>query len=276
MLELNFLFKVYLLRDKFFFNMLYNIIFYGVSTMGFFITLPLVFLFIFFSPSASSSTAVNIELGYASTAYNKVRIDGVDGTLFNLSPALDTTSYHRLSVIKKIKSSTGMRFLYAPLKFSGDKLFSKDINFNGVNFPAGKRIDVEYKFNSYRATYFYEILSRSKMILRLGGTLKVRDALVELKQDDRRKFKKNTGVVPLLYLYAQYRLGNNVILTFDFDGLAAPQGRAVDVALMAGYQFTPLIGLHLGSRMLEGGADNEKVYNFSQINYYFTALELKF
>jgi hypothetical protein len=28
--------------------------------------------------------------------------------------------------------------------------------------------------------------------------------------------------------------------------------------------------------MLEGGADNKKVYNFSQINYYFTALQMNF
>jgi hypothetical protein len=31
---------------------------------------------------------------------------------------------------------------------------------------------------------------------------------------------------------------------------------------MGGYQFSPYASLQFGSRMLDGGVDNEKVYNF--------------
>jgi hypothetical protein len=229
-----------------------------------------------FSKAAMASTSVNLEFGQASSAYNKVKIDGESGTLFNLSPALDSTFYHRLSLVKKFKSGQGIRLLYAPLKFHGSKSFSQDINFNGVSFPSNQKTQIEYQFNSYRGTYFSEIVSKKNFILRIGGTLKIRDALIELKQGDRKKFKKNTGVVPLLYLYSEYKIGRDFLLAFDFDGLAAPQGRAFDIALMAGYRLSPSATLQLGHRILEGGADNEKVYNFSQINYYFTALQFSF
>lgn len=239
-----------------------------------------VFLFammmISFSQGAFSSTSVNLELGQATSVYNKVKINGEEGTLFNLAPALDSTMYYRLSLIKKFDSPHGFRLLYAPLKFTGDKRYSRNINFNGVNFPSGKKTEAEYQFNSYRGTYFYELISDTNFLLRLGGTVKIRDASIELKQDDRKKAKKNTGVVPLIYLYSQYKWSNGFVATFDFDGLMAPQGRAFDIALMGGYQFSPSVSLHLGSRMLEGGADNENVYNFSQINYYFTALQIGF
>jgi hypothetical protein len=233
-------------------------------------------LAIILSERALSSTSMNLELGQATSVYNKVKINGEDGTLFNLTPALNSTFYYRLSLIKKFNSPHGLRLLYAPLKFSGDKRYSENINFNGVNFPTGKTTEAEYKFNSYRGTYFYELVSDKNFLLRLGGTLKIRDASIELKQDDRKKIKKNTGLVPLLYLYSQYKWDNDFLVTLDFDGLMAPQGRAFDVALMGGYQFSPCTSLQFGGRILDGGADNEKVYNFSQINYYFTSLQVDF
>lgn len=230
----------------------------------------------FFSCTVMSSTTVNLEFGEASNTFNKVKIDGERGTRFNLAPALEATSYYRLSLIKKFNSPHGFRFLYAPLNFTGSKFFSREIDFNGVNFPSTEKTKMVYQFNSYRGTYFYEVLSQKNFLLRLGGSLKVRDAFIELKQSDRKKFKKNTGLVPLLYLYSEYKWDNEFRLALDIDGLAAPQGRALDVALMGGHYFAPSYHLNIGYRMLEGGVDNKKVYNFSQINYYFTSLNINF
>jgi hypothetical protein len=228
-----------------------------------------------FSLSASATTSLNVEVGQATAAYNKVQIDGEDGTRFNLAPALDPMIYHRLSLSQNFKSRHGFRLLYAPLKFTGKKRFSKDIDFNGVNFPSSQETKTEYQFNSYRGTYFYELVNRKDLLFRIGGTLKVRDAYIQLEQADRKKFKKNTGIVPLFYAYSQ-KTWDRFILTLDFDGLMAPQGRAFDVALMAGYKLLPGVGLHVGYRMLEGGADNKNVYNFSQINYLASALQVDF
>lgn len=224
----------------------------------------------------SRATSVNLELGQANNTFNKVKIDGEDGTRFNLRPSLDQTSYYRLSLIKKFNSPHGIRLLYAPLKFSGEKRFSRDISFNGVEFQGGEKTKTEYQFNSYRGTYFYEVVAKKNFLLRLGGTLKVRDALIELKQNDRKKFKKNTGLVPLIYAFSEYKWDNDLRFALDFDGLMAPQGRAFDVGLMAGYYFSPSFQVDVGYRILEGGVDNDKVYNFSQVNYYFTAIQYNF
>ena len=56
-------------------------------------------------------------------------------------------------------------------------------------------------------------------------------------------------------------------LLFEGDALAAPQGRAEDVLLAATYKINRKIALKAGYRILEGGADNDEVYNFSLINY---------
>jgi hypothetical protein len=236
----------------------------------------LIFIIAFLPLLAPANTNLNVELGQASNSYNKIKINGETGTLFNLRPALDPTLYYRLSLVHKFDSPHGIRFLYAPLKFSGDHRFSKDITFNGVNFPAGKETEAEFKFNSYRGTYFYEVVAKESLFLRVGGTLKVRDAKIELAQDDRKKAKKNTGLVPLLYIFSEYKWANAFRIAFDFDGLMAPQGRAFDLALMTGYYISPSSHINVGYRMLEGGADNDEVYTFSQINYFFTSLQIAF
>ncbi len=238
--------------------------------------LALIILLSSLARNAYSLSSLNLELGSAQNSYNQVRIDGETGTLFNLRPALNSTEYYRLSFIQKFKSPSGVRFLYAPLKFSGEKSFNNDISFYGVNFLANQTTETQFQFNSYRGTYFREMISKRNSLLRVGGTLKVRDAFIELRQSDRSKARKSVGIVPLVYIYSKYKFENNLLMTFDFDGLIAPQGRAFDVALMLGYYFNQTFQIDLGYRMLEGGADNENVYNFSQINYYFTALQLNF
>ena len=238
--------------------------------------LTLFILFTTLVSDAYSISSLNLEIGSAQNSYNQVRIDGETGTLFNLRPALNPAEYYRLSFTQKFKSPNGIRLLYAPLKFGGNKKFDNDISFNGVNFLANQKTETQYQFNSYRGTYFREIISKRNKLFRIGGTLKVRDAFIELRQSDRSKAKKSIGVVPLIYVYSKYKFENNFLMTLDFDGLIAPQGRAFDVALMLGYYFNTTFQIDLGYRMLEGGADNKNVYNFSQINYYFTALQLNF
>lgn len=235
-----------------------------------------VLLLIFISVSGIASTDLNLELGWVNNSYNKVKISGDEGTLFNLRPALDSDVYYRLGLSHKFNSPHGIRLLYAPLKLSGIKTYSEDIQFSGEIFQSGEKTEAEYQFNSYRASYFYEWISRSDFILRAGGTLKVRDARVELKQENVKEDKKNIGLVPLLYLYSEYKWDNKMRIAFDFDGLAAPQGRAFDVAIMAGRYLSSHMNLNFGYRILEGGVDNDDVYNFSQINYYFLSFQYGF
>lgn len=229
-----------------------------------------------FSALCYADSKFNIEVGRVKNSYNKVKIDGDDGTLFNLRPSFEEEFYYRLSYIQKLNERHGLRFLYAPLKLDGKKQFSKDINFSGVNFSSNGVTDTEYQFNSYRGTYFYQLVKSEEFNLNLGGTLKVRDAKVKLKQGSVSKTKRNTGLVPLVYLYSEYKWKNGLQVALDFDGLMAPQGRAFDVAVLWGYNFSPSLQLNLGYRMLEGGVDNENVYNFSQLNYYFTSVQIGF
>jgi len=51
------------------------------------------------------------------------------------------------------------------------------------------------------------------------------------------------------------------------DALAAPQGRAEDILVALRYRLSDKLSLKGGYRILEGGADNDEVYNFTLFNY---------
>ena len=55
------------------------------------------------------------------------------------------------------------------------------------------------------------------------------------------------------------------LLNFNMDGLAAPQGRAFDMAIKLKYDFSWNWSIGAGYRMLEGGADVKDVYALKQI-----------
>lgn len=52
----------------------------------------------------------------------------------------------------------------------------------------------------------------------------------------------------------------------DFEGLAAPQGRAIDLALKVAYDATPRLAVNAGYRLLDGGADNDDLYTFARFD----------
>jgi len=62
----------------------------------------------------------------------------------------------------------------------------------------------------------------------------------------------------------------------EIDALGAPQGRAEDIAISLGYTFNENTSGFLGYRLLEGGADSDKVYTFALINYLFVGLQVRY
>jgi len=104
----------------------------------------------------------------------------------------------------------------------------------------------------------------------------MRDANISLAQGAVDANRSNTGFVPLLSLYVRRDLSERWSAILDLEGLAAPQGRAIDAAFKMSYQLTEKMGLNTGYRMLEGGADNKKVYTFAWLHYGLLSLDYRF
>ena len=222
--------------------------------------------------------AAEVEFGPVWQSRNDVRIPSDSGTRFSLKDLQGSgpAGFYRVTVDWNTRGKHGFRLLAAPLTIQGTGTFSQPVDFAGGTFAAGEPTSSVYRFNSYRLTYRYLLHDGDRWAWNLGATVKVRDAKIELRQGDQVRWDSNVGVVPLLHVDGEYRLGPRWSLVFDLDGLAAPQGRAFDGSLKARYQLSRNVDLSFGYRALEGGADTDEVYSFAWLHYGVASLRFRF
>jgi hypothetical protein len=158
-----------------------------------------------------------------------------------------------------------LRFLIAPLRVDEDGTLPAPVVFQDTAFAAGPA-SAKYRFDSYRVSWRWRFHDSPAWIWDVGATLNVRDAEVQLSQGGVTRRRTDTGFVPLLALEGQWRFAPRWRGVFDFEGLAAPQGRAFDVALKLAYEVTPRLSVNAGYRLLDGGADNDDIYTFARFN----------
>lgn len=237
-----------------------------------------VLLFFIGVSNVKAQALIDFETGLVSTGYNNVGIPGDLGTRFSLKDDLTpkTELFYRIRLNYTLKSRHTFSLLYAPLETKSEGEVKKDILFEGIVFPANTQLVGTYKFNSYRLTYRYAIVQKPKFEFDLGLTAKIRDAKIALSSSGLVKEKSNVGFVPIINFRLLWHIDNKFGLLLDGDALAAPQGRAEDVLIAATYKLTENLGVRAGYRILEGGADNDEVYNFALFHYASVGLSYTF
>lgn len=218
--------------------------------------------------SAFSLGTVELEGGFAFQSRNDVRIPSSGGTELSIRQR-SLLPFGRLQATLALAPRHELRALWAPYRTSATVQSAGVVNFNGTAFAANTPIDVKYQFNSYRLTYRYRVTTEEEpWLVSLGFTAKIRDAFVRFSQGASRTTNANVGFVPLLHAHVRYRLTERFQFVIDIDGLAAPQGRAVDAYLGGRYSPTSETYLGLGYRTLEGGVSNDTVRNFTWVHYF--------
>jgi hypothetical protein len=213
--------------------------------------------------------SMSLETGAVWQSRNDVRNPGNSGTRFSIADTVGEGPYnfYRLESILDLTDSRQLRFLIAPFRLSETGLPDKDIFFVDQNFNAGQDTKFSYKFNSYRISYRWLYKDEPSWRLWIGGTAKIRDAEIAVQQGNRKSNDSNVGFVPLVNIYSDYQLNDKWRFIVDFDGLVGPQGRAIDLGLKFHYDIDNRWYMGAGYRTLEGGVDNDKVYNFAWFNY---------
>jgi hypothetical protein len=229
--------------------------------------------------ASAGNWSVDIEGGLIIPGYNDVQIPNNDsGTRFSLKNDLDIEqkAYYRLRLTYRLGKKHALSLLYAPLSLDAAGILEAPVNFEGVHFDSGSSVNALYRFNSYRLTYKYRLVSKPKLNFWIGFTAKIRDAEVKLETDTRESSKSNVGFVPLLHVYLEWKWGKRLGFLFEADALAAKQGRAEDVAAAIFYRLGKNVKLKFGYRFVEGGANVDEVYNFAMINYFYGGLIFNF
>lgn len=212
---------------------------------------------------------VDVETGLVFSGYNDVRIPGDTGTLFSLSEDLDAdpTSFFRIRILYALGRRHTLSLLAAPLRLEAGGRLDRTVVFQDEEFAPFTELEARYRFDSYRLTYRYDLHIGHPLEAGLGFTAKIRDASIRVEGDGRSSEKKNTGFVPLVNFRLRWMMTDRLGLLLEGDALAAPQGRAEDVLLGVYFRSGERVGMKAGYRILEGGADNDEVYNFTLVHY---------
>lgn len=217
--------------------------------------------------------ALEAETGLVLPGYNNVQVPRSDGTRFSLKNDLNLPAdiYYRLRLTWQIAPRHAVSALFAPLTLAADGPLPVPVRFAGKDFAAGAAVDATYRFNSYRLTYRYTLVSSERVRFGIGFTAKIRDAEISVRDGAREGKTTNVGFVPLLNLHLDWRWTPRWGMLAEVDALAAPggQGRAEDVAVAVAYVASPAWRFKAGYRLVEGGANVESVYNFALISYLF-------
>lgn len=229
-----------------------------------------------FPEPSQERVQIDIEGGGAWVSKNRIRIPGKGGTDLSLTSQGEADFYYRVYLGLAISPHHRVRGLFAPFMADFTLIPTTTVEFNGSTFAGGAQTSVRYIFNSYRLGYTYVINPSEPLEWRLGFTGKIRDASVRLSNGLTSSQKSNVGFVPLLNGGVNWSITSEIFYDLDFEGLAAPQGRAFDVATQLGWKVRPRLWISVGYRFLEGGADNDTVYNFAFLQYAFGRVTMRF
>lgn len=227
-------------------------------------------------PAVAAEAFADLETGVAWAGMNDVRIPGDGGTAFSLTDDLDASPapYYRVRLGAVLGGRHTVFGFYTPVRLSARGTLAKDVVFQGVTFPAGSSVLATYRFDSPRLTYRYALVRSDRWEADVGLTAKIRDAAVTV-QGERYATKANTGFVPLLSFRAVWRISPRLAAVLDGDALAASQGRAEDVSLSLEARLRDGVWARAGYRILEGGADNDEVYNFALVHHLGAGLTVR-
>lgn len=230
------------------------------------------------APASADGIEADFEAAVASASRNDVRIPGAGGTNLSLVDDLSAppTPVFRLRVGYRFAERHLITALYAPLRINATGVLENDAIFAGQTYAAGSSLLGVYRFDSYRLTYRYSFVRNETIEIAGGVTAKIRDAEISLYGPQTAR-KTNTGFVPLLNFHFEWRPGAGAFgVVLDVDALAAPQGRAEDILLAATWAASDAVVLRVGYRMVEGGAANDEVYNFTWLHYAVAGVDLRF
>lgn len=221
---------------------------------------------------------IDLEWGAAWQARNDVQSpNNAAGTRFALDSLTGRgpESAPRAELTWRLNPRDDLRLVAAPLRLEGLGNLPGTVNYEGRTFAAGAT-SATYRFDSYRATWRRSFSEGPDWVLKAGVTGKIRDAAITLvQQDGTSATRSDLGFVPLLHFHALRHLDERSRLVFDADGLASSRGRAFDLSLRYVHDLHGRVSGFAGVRVLDGGADNDSVYNFARFNYLTVGLSLK-
>ena len=190
----------------------------------------------------------------------------------------DTTNFFYAALEHPIPELPNVRVQYSELDLDQAATLSRDIDFNGIQFPAGTDIDTIVNVKQTDAAFYYEFLD-NVVSLDLGIAVRYLDGEVAISSSADSSPVDFKGVLPLLYGKARVDLPfSGLWLGAEVTGGDLDGNSLIDGNLVVGWESPYRLGIEAGWRSYRlelddfddvDSADLEVSGPFAAINVHF-------
>lgn len=134
--------------------------------------------------------------------------------------------------------------------------------------------DGEYRLDTYRQTYMFDLLTLKNTVLGAGASVEIRDEAIKINGADRYGRKTDTNVVFSVNFRAQSNLNEKLALVADGNVLIDSKNRAEDIFLGASYKILKDSRLNVGYRLIERETNKSEIYNSAMFHLLTVGIDL--
>jgi hypothetical protein len=127
-----------------------------------------------------------------------------------------------------------------------------------------------------RATWRYALFDESNWALKLGVSANVRELSSGLRPALAGHEGMRFGALPLLHVAGERQWAQRWSLSFDFDGMMTPVGRAVDLGVRVNYSLARDLTVYGGYQLTEAAGEAEAYYGAGPNNRANLGLRMRF
>jgi len=230
-----------------------------------------------FSVEFIKNQRYELETGIINTGYNDICVPGEGGNLFSMKDDLkpDPAYHFRFRLIQPLAEKHRLIFMYAPLKVKYSGSINQDIAFaNEPYFPQGTELDGEYRLDTYKQSYMFDLLSRKNTVLSAGASVQIRDEAIILKGGERYGKRADNNVVFSANLKVLRAINEKVSLQAEGDVLIDSKNRAEDIFLGVSYKILKDSRLNVGYRLIERETNKSEIYNSAMFHLLTVGIDL--
>ena len=148
------------------------------------------------------------------------------------------------------------RFEYTPIRYDAETVLTRDIIFNGIEFPIAIPIESEITWRAYRFSYEYDFIYRDRGFLGLVLEAKYTDVAASLTNALDLEFIHARAPIPAVGLIGRGYVAPNISITGEFTFFKLPEiqgnsGRYFDIDVYGTVNFTDNVGAQGGYRSFD-------------------------
>jgi hypothetical protein len=198
-----------------------------------------------------------IQFGEAGTEFDYVKDGGQNNLYF-------TQRYE--TEVNLWKNHTLM-LVYQPINVVTEVKLKDDLRVYETTFAEGTPMRLRYGFDFTRMSYLYDFFDGPDAELAIGGSLQLRNAVIDFASINGQQFagNRNIGPVPALKIRAQKWEDSGLYYGAELDGFWASgrfitgsendfEGAILDTSVRAGFKLTGFSTSFVSLRYIGGGA----------------------